>query len=426
MGKRVCIIMPPAYGLFDQRTNIPLGPLYVAAICEEAGHEVILISLLGHDIPASWPKADLYAMGFTTPQAGAAKGIMELIHNQYYDAKVLAAGAHPTWQPVETLQAGFDSVLIGEGENAILQILADLPHLMKTYQGVPRSDLDKIPFPARHLLPHKDVHNDAGGVFSGLHQKEHIATMMGSRGCYKRCSFCANPRLARTKHRSANNIIAEMKELYERGITCFKFQDDTFTFGSKHVIELGAAAEKQFEPGQIVVRMCTRVDTFSERIVPALKQLQLEVASFGIESGSQKILDIIHKDTTIKQAEEALRLAHDSGFTTLGFFMFGLPGECERTVDETIAFWERNKPYLDTANLSAFTPYPGSDIANRPAFYRMHVLDTDQNHYWITQKKTVLALPYDVSFQKMMDLRKRTYEAFAGLGYARPDWKHDL
>ena len=87
--KRVCIIIPPAYGLFDSRTNIPLGPLYVAAVLEREGHDVSLISLLGHDIPSSWPRADLYAMGFATPQTGAAKGILELIRSKGRELKLI-------------------------------------------------------------------------------------------------------------------------------------------------------------------------------------------------------------------------------------------------------------------------------------------------------------------------------------------------
>lgn len=423
---RICIVMPPAPGLFDQRTNIPLGPLYVAAALEQAGHEVVLISLLGHDVPASWPKADLYAMGFTTPQAGAARGVMELIRSQHYDAKVLAAGAHPTFLPVQTLQMGFDSVLAGEAEKTILQVLMDLPDLKKIYYGDPYKDLDKIPFPARHLLPYEDLHNRAGSAFSGSSVGDHLAGIIGSRGCPRACAFCANPRLTKTRHRSADNIIAEMKGVVASGITSFKFQDDTFTLRPSHVVALGAAAEKAFEPGQIAVRIITRVDTFSEKIIPALRQLRSKVASFGIESGSQKVLDAVHKGITIEQVECALKLAHDSGFTTWGYFVFGLPGECEETVDETIAFWERNRPYLDVGVLSVFVPYPGCDIARRPDHYRMHILESDLNHYWIVQKKTVLALPYDVSFQKMMDLRVQTLEAFAELGYARPEWKHDL
>ena len=100
---KVCIVLPPSPALFDQRTNVPLGPLYAAAVLEQAGHEVEVVSLLGHPIPASWPRADLYAMGFTTPQVGAVTGLVQLIRAQYPGAKVLAAGAHPTVRPWQTL-----------------------------------------------------------------------------------------------------------------------------------------------------------------------------------------------------------------------------------------------------------------------------------------------------------------------------------
>lgn len=421
---KICIILPPAVGLFDQRTNIPLGPLYVAAVLEEAGHEVVLISLLGHDIPASWPIADLYAMGFTTPQVGAASGILRLIRNQHPGAKVLAAGAHPSVMPVQTLQLGFDSVLVGEAELTIYEVLNDLPDLREIYYGVPQVRLDTVPFPARHLLPDGELRNDATAVFK-TYQTGSVAGIMSSRGCPGRCSFCTNPHTS-CRHRSAENVILEMKELADLGVKSFKFQDDTFTLKHANVIELGAAAEKAFEPKEIAVRIITRVDTFSKNIIPALRQLNTEVISFGIESGSQKILNKIHKGITIERVESALRLAHDNGFSTFGYFMFGLPGECEKTVDETIEFWERNRPYLDIGVLSFFVPYPGCDIAKHPRHYRVHILDNDWNNYWTVRKKTVIALPYEVSFDKMMELKDRMLNAFIRLGYARPEWENDL
>jgi anaerobic magnesium-protoporphyrin IX monomethyl ester cyclase len=423
---RICIILPPAPGLFDPRTNIPLGPLYVAAVLERAGHEVVLVSLLGHDIPASWPEADLYAMGFTTPQAGAAKGILELIRSQYPDAKVLAAGAHPTAEPVQTLLLGFDSVLIGEADVTILLVLDDMPDLERIYYCVPPTNLDAIPFPARHLLPPEDLQNKASSVFRKKYEDRHIAGIMGTRGCPGKCAFCSNRLRSGTRHRSAINIVAEMQELVSLGITCFKFQDDTFTSSPKRVISLGAEAEKAFWQGQIATRIITRADTFSRRIIPALKQLNVEVVSFGIESGSQKVLDMSHKGVKIEQVERTLRLAHGFGFSTFGYFVFGLPGECEKTVDETIEFWRRNKPYLDVAVLSIFVPYAGCDIARRPDNYRMHILERNLNRYWTTQKRSVIALPYSVSFDRMIELKQKALEAFVELGYARPEWEHDL
>ncbi len=422
---RICIILPPAPGLYDPLTNLPLGPLYVAAILEEAGHDVSLVSLLGHDVPAVWPRADLYAMGFTTPQVGVAKGIMELIRSQHPGALILAGGAHPSALPIQTLQMGFDSVLVGEAELTILQIVSDLPDPRTVYRGVPCDNLDEIPFPARYLLPNEDVFNEATTVFMQERRDGHVAAIMSSRGCPGTCAFCSNKRQA-SRYRSASNVVAEMRELVNLGITNFKFQDDTFTLSPGHVIALGDEAEKSFDPGQIAVRVITRVDTFSKKFIPALSKLGTEIVSFGIESGSQEILDISRKGITIEKVERALSLAHDNGFRTFGYLMFGLPGECEKTIDETYDFLRRNRSRLDTVVLSFFIPYPGSDIAARPEHYRVHILEHDWNNYWTVQKRTVMALPYGVSFDKMVELRDRMISMFVELGYARPEWDKDL
>ena len=422
---KICIVLPPSPALFDPRTNVPLGPLYAAAVLEQGGHEVEVVSLLGHDIPASWPRADLYAMGFTTPQVGVARGLLELIRAEYPGALVLAAGAHPTVRPWQTLQLGFDSVLVGEAEQVILEIVEAVPHLQPIYHGEPVEDLDGVPFPARHLLPQEDLFNDATAVFLGNHGG-HVTSIMGSRGCPNRCAFCSNPLYAHgTRYRSAENIVTEMQKMAEQGVTCFKFQDDTFTIRPESVMALGEACERAFGPGAISTRMYTRANCFPPRLVRALQQLHLEVAGFGIESGSQRVLDAVHKGITVAQAERALRVAKDAGFTTLGLFVFGMAGENARTVDETIEFWRRNRPYMEKAALLMFVPYPGCDIAERPEQYRMHILDHDWNRYWIVKKDSVLALPYEVSFEEMLRLQERAYRAFAELGYAKAEWVQD-
>jgi len=366
-------------------------------------------------------------MGFTTPQVGVVKGLIELIRSQYHDALILGAGPHPTALPWQTLQLGFDSVLVGEGELAILDIAKDVEYgkVHPVYQGQRVTDLDTLPFPARHLLPREDLFNDATAVFRGVHGG-HVTSIMGSRGCSNHCAFCSNPLYSsRVRFRSAGNIVEEMVEMVAQGVTCFKFQDDTFTINPGVVADLGHACAGTFGSGEIAVRMNTRVNAFPRSLIPALKRLNLEVASFGIETGSPRVLKAVRKGNTVAQAEAALRLSHDAGFTTLGLFVFGLPGENAETVDETIDFWRRNRPYMDAANLAVFVPYPGCDVAKRPEYYKMHILDHDWNRYWIVQKETILALPYDVSFQEMLDLKKRSFEAFAELGYAKPDWAHD-
>jgi anaerobic magnesium-protoporphyrin IX monomethyl ester cyclase len=425
---KICIIIPPAPGLFDQRTNVPLGPLYIAAVLEKAGHDVKMISLLGYPIPATWPEADVYAMGFSTPQVGPTTALIYLIRAQYPDALILAGGAHPTARPWQTLQMGFDIVLKGEGEITVLEIMRDIERgqFQSVYEGELVDDLDTIPMPARHLLPREDFFNDATAVFRGAHQDGHVTSIMGSRGCRHMCAFCSNPLyFANTRYRSAENIVTEMIDMVEQGVTCFKFQDDTFTLNPAAVEELGQECAHTFAPGTVFTRMNTRVNKFSEDMIPALNNLYLEVASFGIESGSQSVLNMVRKGTTIAQCEDALRIAKDAGYTTLGLFVFGLPGENAKTVDETIEFWRRNRPYMDAANLAVFVPYPGCDIAERPHKYRVHIINHDWNRYWIVQKETVLALPYGVSFDEMIALKRRSFEAFAELGYGKPDWAHD-
>jgi len=419
---KVCIIIPPSPGLFDDTTNIPLGPLYVAAVLIRGKHEVELVSMLGHNMPRFFPEADLYAMGYTTPQAGIAQSILHMIRSQYPKAMVLAAGAHPSALPGDALSAGFDSVLVGEAEITIFEILEDLENLKQVYIGVPPHDLGSIPFPARHLLPEGQQRPDASPVFRN-DATDYVACIQTSRGCPGQCSFCSNV-ASRCRYRSAEDVAIEMSLLVDKGIRNFKFQDDTFTLSQRRVAAVASAAREAFGPGETHVRIITRADTFHASFIPHLKDLNVEVASFGIESGSQRVLDWSNKHISVQQIRDAISLCRDAGIKTFGYFIFGLPGENERTVDESIEFLRTSG--LDVAVLSTFTPYPGTAIYNNPAKYKMHIIERDWNAYWQFQKRTILALPYDVSFDKMMRLREKTTKAWIELGYSRPEWEKDL
>lgn len=423
MKARVCIVIPPSPGLFDDTSNVPLGPLYVAAVLLRGGYEVELVSMLGNRIVREWPKADLYAMGYTTPQAGIARSVLYSIRAQYPKAKVLAAGAHPTALPGDALAAGFDSVLTGEAEDTIFEVLQDLDNLKQVYIGSPPWDLNNIPLPARHLLPEDQKRSGASSVLRDSNADGYIACIQTSRGCPGKCSFCSNVP-SQCRYRSPESVVLEMSSLVDQDITNFKFQDDTFTLSPRRVASIASAAREAFGPGETHVRIITRVDTFSPKFIPHLLDLNVDVASFGIESGSQKVLDLVNKGTTIQQAKDAIKLCKDAGIKTFGYFIFGLPGENEFTVDETIDFLRTSG--LDVAVLSTFTPYPGTAIYNNPAKYRMHILERDWNLYWQFQRRTVLALPYGMSFDRMMELRQRIVHEWIELGYSRPEWDKDL
>ncbi|MBM3130891.1 MAG: radical SAM protein [Chloroflexi bacterium] len=211
-------------------------------------------------------------------------------------------------------------------------------------------NLDDLPIPLHHLLP---LDKYRAPMMKGAY-----SFVVPSRGCTAGCIFCI-------KHvsyqwalrlRSPENIVEELWTLKKLGINYIQMYADLFTASREQVVGL---CELMLKENLQIKWMCnSRTDYVDEEMLRLMARAGCWMITWGIESGSDEILKRAHKGTDPAKAERALKWARDAGIKNWGYFIIGLPGETEETMQQTIAF--SKKLPLDIALFHIAAPYPGT------------------------------------------------------------------
>jgi anaerobic magnesium-protoporphyrin IX monomethyl ester cyclase len=183
--------------------------------------------------------------------------------------------------------------------------------------------------------------------------------MMTSRGCPFNCDFCSKPVFGESfRQRSPGNVIAEVQEILSLGYERVFFQDDCFTLSPRWVSsfcdEIGRrGVEFEWE-------CLSRVDSLTIELAREMREAGCRRVFFGLESGSDEVLKIMNKSTTVERARSAVQAASEAGIETGAFFILGYPGETDETILETIRF-AVGLP-LDYLSFSLPYPIPGTGL----------------------------------------------------------------
>jgi len=472
--KKIHCILPSSPWLADSKTNVPLGVLYIAGLLREQGHEIVVTSMLDKryegniHLPESVMDSDVHMFGFCTPQFGEALELAAYIRDRAPDALLVAGGPHPSYEPKEVKEAGrqenyhykgvlsqrrdyrsqdgsaplFDTVIVMEGEVATLQMLSDWHQgkLQSFYYGdkADAMDLDAIPFPAWDLLPEDHIYNDGVAVMkhkyfpNAIHPGSSSAVMslIGTRGCPYKCTYCSTPWIGqKPRYRSPHNIIAEMALVMDKGVRMFKFQDDTYTLHKTKLRELATAVQSAFGPDDFACRIHTRVNTMDDHVAASLKMMNTKVTCFGIESGSQRVLDANQKGTKVQQNTDALINAKKHGFYTIGFLVIGMSGETMETMKETQDWLISVKPYLDSCNLAVGIPYPGSRWWTHPQESGIDIVDYNYDNQWIvgfSARDEILVRPHGATVEEMFKIKREMFDFLVYHGWAKAEWDEDI
>ena len=456
---RISCLIPSSPYLADQTTNPPLGLLSIAAVLREAGHEVS-VSPLAITPWKDLPQADLHLIGFTTPQFNEALCVADFLKQRDPHTTIVAGGSHPTYEPWETKWAGpqedyhplgvltrrrdyyhpktalFDSVVVGEGEGLILPLIHDweLHHLYEYYicDVATLPDLDTLPLPAWDLLPQSWQQNHGAPAMKGawVESSQHPGTypmysLSVTRGCPYRCLFCATPHTGTLRYRSPETVLRDLQRATRHGIRMVCFQDDTFTIQREQVRALALAVQHAIPP-PLAVRLSTRVNTVDETMAGYLEQLSCKVCCFGIESGSQAVLDANRKGTTVEQNTRAVAIAKAHGFKTHAFLMCGLAGETAETARATRDWIRTARP--DTINLTMAIPHPGTRYWTHPQASGVEILDYNYDHQWIvgwSARDSLLMRPLSLSLSELHTVKRDQFQFLTDEGYAKPEWTFD-
>jgi radical SAM superfamily enzyme YgiQ (UPF0313 family) len=292
------------------------------------------------------------------------------------DIPIIVGGPFATANSEEILRdtPDIDFVGVGEGEELIPDFLDNLADPEKVDGLVWRSngkiiknrprpllkDLDKYPYPDRQSLPIEYIESmplDVPAVLS----LDRFCTIQTTRGCPFHCVYCDIPQISqgRWRQRSPEHVLGEMQELSEQGYKSIYLTDDHFLMKRKRIQDIcnGIIDRKLgFKWG------CEgRVDAVAVDMLPLMKQAQCNFLAFGVEAGTQKVLDRLGKDQTIEQIENAIKKAREVGIDTVhGFFLIGSPDETEEDIKESFRFAARLK--LDTFGFNRLCAYRGTPL----------------------------------------------------------------
>ena len=359
----------------------PYSLMQLAAILKEKGHEVALIDANGegisyqdvrHRLVVQSP-FDALIFRFTPTTFDHDLKVAELAKE--ISARTITIGLCWTLQSFtkEILKScdSLDIYAMGESEATVpnlvdalaqkkgwegLRTVKGLAYKMDgavVYIGAPSEDVDydALPVPAFDLV---NTHR----YYNNTRRNTRFMIVYTSKGCPYNCIYCTMRR-TKWKAKSAERVIREIRTLVRNyGAKEIGFFDETFTLNRQRVIDI---CQGLLNEGIKLTWYCnTRVDRVDSELLELMRKAGCRGISYGVESGSQVILDNAKKGHTVEQARNAINWAKDVGIKTYASFMVGLPGESWDTIQETLEFIKSTLP--NGAQFNVAVPYPGTEL----------------------------------------------------------------
>lgn len=435
------LVNPPLRGSYvfleEARDNrLPLGLGYIAAYVEQKRYSV---KILDFDVEklaiddfiklVSKIKPKIVGLSCTTPVIMLTIDIVNEIKEYDKNMLVIAGGPHASALPEETLQQSkIDIVVRGEGEFTTVEIFEYLKGEVELSEikGISYKDngkiihnpdrelfknIDLLPFPARHLFPMDKYRTNNYLEAYG----DKFGNIMATRGCPYRCIFCGQDIIFKhiVRIRTAKKIVNELEEMGKNfGIKVFLFEDSTFTVNPRLVEE---TCQEILSRGlKIKWGAMGRSDLIDEKLYRLMKKAGCILIFYGIESGSQDILNLARKNITLDQARKAVAASKRAGIPVNTSFILGLPGENKNTIMKTINFAIELNP--DYVSFSLATPYPGTEFYDIAIKERADVLDW--NKYKLARYSNPLYVPKGLVSEELKFYYKLAYKKF----YLRPGY----
>jgi radical SAM superfamily enzyme YgiQ (UPF0313 family) len=326
------------------------------------------------------PECDVYLHSVYTLDYDEQVSIVQALRARYPGAKHIAGGPHVTVFEQEALTV-FDSLVLGDGEESIVSALTDLigGRLQSVYRQQKPTDLNQYSIPRRHFMPASSV---ARTGMMNLKRRQGFEKLLGTtvvfgRGCPFQCAFCSMPRLKdfnpgiRYKHPQL--VKAEIEYLQrDYGMQGINILDE---IGIPVRDKLALPYLEAIGQTGITWRGQCRVDTITPEIARAASASGCVAMGLGVESVSQRSLDIVNKKTDLSRARRTISLLKENGIETRIYMIIGLPGESENIVEATWSFIQETAP--DLVVLSLFTVRPGTEVYEHPERFGIASIGTD-------------------------------------------------
>lgn len=391
---KILLINPPIRE-WAKPNVLPLGLGYIASALRNAGHRIEVMDINAYRWSTEEVEKKIKTADFDVVGIGAivtvyryVKWLIGVIKREHPDKKIMIGGSVGTSIPKIVLEkTEADIVCKGEGESTVVELVSALMNNkdLKMVDGLwfkgkdgrininkgraPIENLDSIPLPAWDLFPMEIYLKNPVGApnrnkWIDGNSDENVPLSMnmnGTRGCPYKCIYCYHDFMGSGyRHRSPKNIINEMKILYDQyGVRYFHFIDDEFCLKKSFMFDFCKELKGEFNK-DVSWGCAGRVNLMTEELVAAMADSGCVSIGYGIESGSQKMLDTMKKGVTVQQAKDAILLTKKYLGWADCSFMVGVPGENWKTIQETIDFCKD----VDLAPEVIFftTPYPGTEL----------------------------------------------------------------
>ncbi len=369
----------------------PLWPAYLAAYAEprlpprsvEFRWDIgPIVSLLERHRP------DVLAVSSVTHNYGYAEQYAREARKR--GIAVIVGGPHISCLP-RSLTPAMDVACIGEGE----QTFVDLLQLFLATGRFDPTDLERIPGIAfgerqltepRPVLPKLDDLPHPQRALIGYSYRTYVHT---ARGCVYKCLFCATSRLwGKIRYASADYILEELEELVARGVRVVRFADDDFVSNLPRLREISEKVQQRGFHKRLRFSCWCRANHVTPEVVRTLRAMNVVSVKFGLESGSQRILDYLKGGVTVEQNRRAVILMKEAGMQVNADFIIGSPDETEAEMQQTYEFI-RTLP-IDLFDVNIFSPLPNTpvwDLAQQRGLVNDKVMDWSRLNYKFVQNK---------------------------------------
>lgn len=409
--------------VINANSHYPLGLGYIHCVLENNGHKVQTLFL--NDTPFNdcfqtvkktlkFCAPEIVGFNILTNNRVSTFKLMKYIHTHYPKIKIIIGGIHTSVMCRQIVNKyPYCVAVIGEGEITTPKLIEKLltstslhtvdgivykkgHKVIQTNERELITDLDVLPFPKHEIF------------FS---PERTMANILTSRGCPNNCSFCVLDVISRRRHRkrSIENVIAEIRELVDKfpRLESVWIHDDQFFLDNQRVIKFC----QEIVRWKIKLRfICSgRFKPVSAKMVRWLQKAGFMQVLFGLESGSERILRLCHKNITQKDVISTIQLFKKTHIFVVMFLITGLIGETDESIRETYEFVKKVQriKYVFYHDISILTVYPGTEV-----YEKAKKAGIINDAYWLTDKPTPL-YTVEHSSKKLMAMKNETLDHIA-------------
>ncbi|MCJ7747940.1 MAG: radical SAM protein [Desulfobacterales bacterium] len=370
---KIELIHPPHYNSLGDKLDVPLGLLIVASSLRKSfpDLQISINDLQGVEIK-DWNigEADVYGITVYAPSFSAVKDIIGICRTKNPNATIAIGGAHPSAVPFAEEFNIVDHVVIGAGESPMREIIS-FKTMNEKSPRIIEGKFDGFEFPAYDLVDLNSYCRRVDG--------EKSIMVITSRGCPFSCHFCGLSKfhsMSEVNFMPSDMFRDHLGKISEMGIKALNIQDDIFTLERRRLFEI-LAIIKEFG---FKFRCLGRAGYDTKPVYEKLAESGCVQIAWGLESGSQYVLDRMNKRVTIKDNYDVVQWAKEYGITSRAFFVIGFPGETKETMDETKRFIMEADP--DQYLVNNMIPYPGTAVWNDPESFGVTRFYKDFNEYY--------------------------------------------